>query len=71
MIHVTKESEIQRLAIECNLHCYQERYKVTLRELINTIVGNELTEKYLAIILKQQQQLIESTKTFNFTSRLF
>ena len=73
MIQMTKESEIQRLAFECSLHRYQERYKVTIKDLIGAIVGNESSERHLAVTLKQQKMLnerIESTRTFNFTSRL-
>jgi hypothetical protein len=73
VVLLTKESEIRRLSLEFQLHHYQERYKVTLKDLINAIVGLESSEKYLAMIAKEQKQLserIESTRTFNFTSRL-
>ena len=73
MILLTKENEIHRLALECNLHRYEERFKTTIKDLISCIVGVDASEKYLATIYKQQKLLskkIESTKTFNFTSKL-
>ncbi|OMJ79374.1 hypothetical protein SteCoe_20620 [Stentor coeruleus] len=56
MIKATKNSEIQRLAFECNLHGYEDKYDASLKELVNAIVGFENCEKHLHFILKQQQK---------------
>ncbi|OMJ67498.1 hypothetical protein SteCoe_35322 [Stentor coeruleus] len=56
MIKATKNSEIQRLAFECNLHGYEDKHDATLKELVNAIVGVENCEKHLHLILKQQKR---------------
>ncbi|OMJ85613.1 hypothetical protein SteCoe_13027 [Stentor coeruleus] len=56
MIRATKNSEIQRLAFESNLHGYEAKYNASLKELVNAIVGVENCEKHLHLILKQQQR---------------
>ena len=74
LIQETKSSEVNRLAIECNLHNYEERFKVTMKDLINAMVGSEACERFLAILSKDKKKLIaqiESTRTFNFTSKFF
>ena len=45
-----------------------------MKDLINAMVGSEACEKFLAILTKDKKRLIaqiESTRTFNFTSKFF
>ena len=72
LVKSIKDNEVNRLALECNLHNYEKRFKVELKDLVNAIVGAEACEKYLAVILKEKKKLIkqiEGARTFNFTSK--
>lgn len=70
IIQQTQEVEIKRLTRECFLNNYERRYRVSMKQLLSTIVGKETIERYMALIEKDRKELAEElarSKTFKFT----
>ena len=70
VIQQTQEAEIRRLTRECFLNNYERRYRITMKQLLSTIVGKETIERYMALIEKERKELSDElarAKTFSFT----
>lgn len=71
-IRELQDAEIKRLTYLFALSNFEHRHRVTLRELISTLVGYELAERYSAVISKHQETLFNQLaccQTFRFSSK--
>ena len=57
LLKETQTAEVQRLTRECFLHHYEEKYKVTMTDLLAAVLGQEAVEHYMPLIEKDRKDL--------------
>lgn len=72
-INSAQEEELKRIAHECFINKYDLKHKISMKDLISSIVGFENVDRNMTIISKQQKDLANQlfhTKTFNFAQKI-
>lgn len=67
-----QDAEVKRLTYLFALSNFEHKHRVTLRELVSTLVGYELAERHSAVISKHQETLFSQLaccQTFKFSSK--
>ena len=73
LVNRATDNEIYRLTVECSLHNYEERYRISAKELINAMVGAESLDKNFSNFVRHKKSLstiLEGSKTLNFADKL-